>query len=323
MTQGEARVIAMSPSGDQVFVAGTLGSYRILGDAGKTVIRTDTISNDIGFTETNPAQQALWDGDATGSTIIVSTAKDQDTEGELMALDPNSQFFIWRRIKPTSTTTRAAWRPGGYHAIAISPSGGNLNRRLFTSFRSWVGTNSWTPQGGSGAATYRTICVRMCDGYFFPVSFSTLPSHFPQDADACTNKCAAPTELYYYPNPGGTVEQAVALKSQEAYTKLKVAFRYRKEFVNGCSCKEAEYVPASGTPDKKAEGGTAKTSAFPARRADAAAPAAGAEITTGSTSAQQPPAAAPQEPAAAASTVTKDDLPWTPSVEQAPDQPAQ
>ncbi len=144
LTQGEARVIALSPTGDQVFVGGALGAYRILGDGGTTVVRTGTLSNDTGFTETNPAQQALWDGDATESTIVVSTAKADDTEGELMVLDPNSPFFIWRRIKPTSTTTRPAWRPGGYHALAISPSGGTLNRRLFTSFRSFISTNSWT-----------------------------------------------------------------------------------------------------------------------------------------------------------------------------------
>ena len=152
-----------------------------------------------------------------------------------------------------------------------------------------AGSNTWTPQGGNGVATYRTLCVRMCDGFYFPVSFATLPSHFPQDAEACTSKCAAPTELYYYPNPGGAVDQSVALKSQEPYTKLKVAFRYRKEFVNGCSCKEAEYVPAGGAAEKKAEGApAAKTSAFPARRAEADPAAAppqseGAPITTGST----------------------------------------
>jgi hypothetical protein len=97
------------------------------------------------------------------------------------------------------------------------------------------------------------VCVRLCDGYYFPMSFSTLPSHFPQDADACSSKCAAPAELYYYPNPGGSIDQAVALRSQEAYNKLKFAFRYRKEVVKGCSCKLAEYVPADGTAPKKAE----------------------------------------------------------------------
>lgn len=115
------------------------------------------------------------------------------------------------------------------------------------------GGSTWSPRATNGAQTYRTVCVRLCDGYYFPVSFSTLPSHFPQDADACSSKCAAPAELYYYPNPGGAIDQAVALRTQEAYPKLKFAFRYRKEVVKGCSCKTAEYVPADGSAPKKAE----------------------------------------------------------------------
>ncbi len=122
------------------------------------------------------------------------------------------------------------------------------------------GGNTWNPRAANGAQTYRTLCVRLCDGFYFPVSFSTLPSHFAQDAEMCTSHCAAPTELYYYPNPGGTVEQSVALQNQEPYTRLKFAFRYRKEYVQGCSCKAAEYVSPEG--DKKAEaapGGAAAT----------------------------------------------------------------
>ena len=99
-------------------------------------------------------------------------------------------------------------------------------------------------------ATYRTLCVRLCDGYYFPVSFSTLPNHFQRDAQLCQSQCAAPAELYYHQNPGGAVEQALSASSQQPYTSLKSAFRYRKEFVSGCSCKQAEYKPA---PDKKAE----------------------------------------------------------------------
>ena len=110
-----------------------------------------------------------------------------------------------------------------------------------------VGGGSGGGFGSSSYATYRTVCVRLCDGYYFPISFSTLPSHFQQDADACQSKCAAPVELYSHPNPGGAMEQAMSLKSQEPYTRLKTAFRYRKEFVQGCSCKEAEYLPPAGT----------------------------------------------------------------------------
>lgn len=104
--------------------------------------------------------------------------------------------------------------------------------------------------GGYGSlpyATYRTVCVRLCDGYYFPVSFSTLPNHFQRDEDVCQSKCAAPAKLYYHQNPGAGMDQAVAASSNEPYTQLKAAFRYRKEYVAGCSCKVTEYQPAPGT----------------------------------------------------------------------------
>ena len=47
------------------------------------------------------------------------------------------------------------------------------------------------------------------------------------------------------------MDQSIAFRSQEPYTSLKTAFRYRKELVRGCSCKEAEYV----APDAPAEQG--------------------------------------------------------------------
>jgi hypothetical protein len=100
-------------------------------------------------------------------------------------------------------------------------------------------------------ATYRTVCVRLCDGFFFPVSFSTLPNHFGRDAEQCQSRCAAPVELYYHQNPGADIRQAISAKSQTPYTNLKSAFKYTKEYVNGCSCKEAEYLPSAG--EKKAE----------------------------------------------------------------------
>ncbi len=111
-------------------------------------------------------------------------------------------------------------------------------------------SNNWNRYGGSSATTYRTVCVRLCDGYYFPISFSTLPSHFDEDANQCQSRCAAPTQLYYYQNPGQTVNQSMAFGTQEPYTNLKTAFLYRKQLVGGCSCKETEYapepVPASG-----------------------------------------------------------------------------
>lgn len=116
----------------------------------------------------------------------------------------------------------------------------------------WSTEEEGTPRGAGNQfgslpfATYRTVCVRLCDGYFFPVSFSTLPNHFQRDSDACQAKCAAPVELYYHQNPGADMKQAVSAKSNTNYSSLKTAFRYQKEFVHGCSCKEAEYQPGAG-----------------------------------------------------------------------------
>ena len=131
----------------------------------------------------------------------------------------------------------------------------------------WQDEEGGGPGGGKFGnlpfATYRTVCVRLCDGYYFPVSFSTLPNHFDHDADVCQQRCAAPAELYYHQNPGGAIEQAVSQKTKQPYTTLRTAFRYRKEFVVGCSCKQSEYLPGPAAPNAPAD-----------RRADAGAPSA-------------------------------------------------
>jgi hypothetical protein len=147
-------------------------------------------------------------------------------------------------------------------------------RRFNNPFASiWQDDDSGGVSGGQFGtlpyATYRTICVRLCDGYYFPVSFSTLPAHFDRDAEACQSRCAAPAELYYHQNPGGAVEQAVSFRGQQAYTSLKQAFRYRKEFVQGCSCKQGEYVPQDApqqTRDRRAEAGQSPVATQPRRQ---------------------------------------------------------
>lgn len=91
-----------------------------------------------------------------------------------------------------------------------------------------------TQSGG----TYRTICVRTCDGFYFPISFATSPEHFREDEQACRRMCpAAEVILYSHRNPGEEVSQAVSLGGQ-LYTELPNAFQYRKEYNSACSCKK-------------------------------------------------------------------------------------
>jgi hypothetical protein len=121
-------------------------------------------------------------------------------------------------------------------------------RRRSTSFFSlWEDEDSDDDSGFSPApqqslpfASYRTMCVRSCDGYFFPISFATVSSRFEEDEAKCHSLCAAPAELYYYRNPGEEIEQMVSLDGRP-YAQSKNAFKHRQTYVKGCSCKPEEY----------------------------------------------------------------------------------
>ena len=177
---------------------------------------------------------------------------------------------------------------------------------------------------------YRSVCVRLCDGFFYPISFSTYASNLAQEAERCQSSCAAPAELYVYRNPGQEIEQAISLNGS-AYVDLPVALKFRKAYVNGCSCKQAEYNPTEiEEANKRAEAeaasqpakgkGKGKVAAIPpavpAPQA-AATPPAGAGEVTGSNAPANPQAqpAVPQAQKPPA-------LP-APAAAAAPPQPAQ
>lgn len=86
----------------------------------------------------------------------------------------------------------------------------------------------------SGAV--RTLCVRMCDGFYFPISYAVPRSALARDADACTASCGPDARLFYHPTQGGDAESMVDL-SGLAYASLPNAFKYRKTLVQGCSCR--------------------------------------------------------------------------------------
>ncbi len=121
-----------------------------------------------------------------------------------------------------------------YRSAAIQGQQGGFFDRLFGGNTN-TGIYS-TPQGQMGG-TFRTLCVRTCDGYYFPISYATSPDRFNDDAEACQRSCpAAQVQLYVYHNPGEDVEQAVSLDGQP-YTALPTAFAYRKALDKTCGCK--------------------------------------------------------------------------------------
>jgi hypothetical protein len=103
-----------------------------------------------------------------------------------------------------------------------------------------AGGGSIIAPGGDGlpAGTFQTVCVRTCDGYYFPISYSTMSNRFADDERSCQRLCpAAEVALYSFHNPGEDIDQAVSVSGQP-YTALPNAFHYRKEFTAACSCRK-------------------------------------------------------------------------------------
>jgi hypothetical protein len=84
--------------------------------------------------------------------------------------------------------------------------------------------------------TYRTLCVRTCDGYYFPISFAASGAALYRDAAACRALCPrAKVALYVHRSPGEDAARMVSLAG-EPYTALPAAFRYRREYDPSCRC---------------------------------------------------------------------------------------
>lgn len=94
-------------------------------------------------------------------------------------------------------------------------------------------------ESGASGGNYRTMCVRTCDGFYFPISSRASSSHFSRDARACQLMCpGTQTELYYHSITGQDSEDMVSAQTRQPYTAMPRAFAYRTEKPNsnGCSC---------------------------------------------------------------------------------------
>lgn len=88
-----------------------------------------------------------------------------------------------------------------------------------------------TPRGGSYA-----VCVRTCDGGYFPVSYSASRASLSDLQEQCSALCPN-TEARIYTRPlGGDMKSAVSADG-EAYVNLANAFKFEKTYDATCTCK--------------------------------------------------------------------------------------
>jgi hypothetical protein len=91
-----------------------------------------------------------------------------------------------------------------------------------------------------GGERFRTMCVRMCDGFYFPISHSTPRSQFERDEKLCSARCPGTrVELHYHRFPQQEAEEMISVPTGAPYRQAENAFRYRQaswERPANCGC---------------------------------------------------------------------------------------
>ena len=155
----------------------------------------------------------------------------------------------WWRWRRTTAARSISSRPRRRRRRAAAAVRIRCSGRSRSSRRAAAATR---PAMSAPSGTFRTVCVRTCDGFYYPISAATNPARFAEDEKACRQSCpAAEVQLYSHRNPGEDINQAVSVGSQQPYTALPNAFRYRTALDQSCSCRRPGEILVAGPEEHR------------------------------------------------------------------------
>jgi hypothetical protein len=119
-------------------------------------------------------------------------------------------------------------------------------------------TDNPNPEGVQAHAGSKEVCVRTCDGYFFPIGYSGSGGRSGDLQEMCKALCPnAEVALYSYP-PSGDINEAVGADGTR-YADLPNALKYRKSVDSTCTCRRRGQSWAQALADAEALLGERKT----------------------------------------------------------------
>ncbi|MCD2176873.1 DUF2865 domain-containing protein [Rhizobium sp. C1] len=99
--------------------------------------------------------------------------------------------------------------------------------------------------GSDRVGSLQTVCVRTCDGGFFPISTNTSPASFERDAQVCSMMCpGVETELFYHGVGTQEMSEMVSANGGMPYRQEPYAFKFRstaRKPDKSCSCNFSAY----------------------------------------------------------------------------------
>ena len=197
------------------------------------------------------ASQTIWA--AAGFAVILAAlgsmiAKAGDDVGVHAFLREQS---LPSKVKGTARMPPLFVPPSGKRVLGYAPSYSDRANVFDSMQNEEQRTNSRQPGGAplpplrrltrkaiassnSSGLPYATkYCVRLCDGFFFPLSVNSSDTGIGQAT--CSNLCpSSETRLFSAPSGSDSIELASA--KGVAYSRLPNAYAYRKQVSKSCTC---------------------------------------------------------------------------------------
>ena len=82
----------------------------------------------------------------------------------------------------------------------------------------------------------QVMCVRSCDGFYFPIRQNGRRETLPADAMKCSNACGGRASIFYFPTGSGGPDTMIDLAGRR-YRDLPNAFLFRSRRFPACSCR--------------------------------------------------------------------------------------
>ncbi|NOU08313.1 MAG: DUF2865 domain-containing protein [Hyphomicrobiaceae bacterium] len=201
---------------------------------------------------------------------IETHASTEETNSEWAERLSDTKF--WSNIQRQKGSGTGGWgKASGLtrDAPRSIPMPTRVSPALSKSGRGNNGDDDDDSRSSKSSGTYRTMCVRLCDGFYWPISFSTTQDKFDRDSQACESSCGGPknARLFSYPNPGGSTDDLEDTNGT-AYKKLPKAFSFRVSVDPSCKCRAHPWEDAARDQHKlyALESGAVKKS--PAAKAE-------------------------------------------------------
>lgn len=185
---------------------------------------------------------AAWSTIEVGATLIRMTnhaiidgsgrAESEIAPEPMIAIEPE------RRQAETQTRSEAA------ATVAIPRTVAPPTRVSSDTAGYDYGSRSHSDDADEAPEMFRTYCVRLCDGYYWPLSFSTSAERLGRDSSACQSSCDSPARLFVHRVSRGGPGTMVSLEGL-SYTSLKTAFLFRSRFDATCRCKPQPWDEAA------------------------------------------------------------------------------